>query len=321
MGEKDMYATKRLRGLLALWLVLLLVLGLGTTVYAAEYYVYKDDSLVGPGLYDEYDEKYEGALYPGDTVENGMSGNIMVVYYQDRAAYVDSGATYTFDTEFQGIPAGTKGYYNQSANPSITDTESHGIVPFLNSASTKYTYEASFVGGRQSQGGTTLIYKLTLIEAGDGAPPSSTPEPTPSPTPAPTPPIRCDLPVLFDPIGPVDKYGGAGGSVTMSVSARDALRFQWQVNYQDGTGWHNVEGAVTDTYTLENLDAIHEGWQFRCVVRNNCGPVISPNFTVHVHVPVAEVPATGGPGAALAALALGLASLGAGLGVSRKRRG
>lgn len=294
-----MYATKRLRGLLALWLALILVFGLGTTVYAEAYTIdASGNSTIPNGT----------LLKPGDTigkVADFGSGGI-TVHYQDINFWDSNGST----TE------ATKD--GQNSGVFFYDTyviDSHGN-------SNGYYWKIADEGYNYNNFPVWVLRLSTAPFAPGGGDPDPEPDPAPPPSPEPAPaPIRCDLPVLFDPVGPVEKYGGAGGSVTMSVSARDALRFQWQVNYNDGTGWHNVEGAVTDTYTLENLDAIHEGWQFRCVVRNNCGPVISPNFTVHVHVPVAEVPETGGPGAALAALALGLASLGAGLGIARKRRG
>ncbi|MCK8479150.1 GEVED domain-containing protein [Psychroserpens algicola] len=70
-------------------------------------------------------------------------------------------------------------------------------------------------------------------------------------------------------------------TATFSVTAANAVSYQWEVN--SGSGWGNVSGgtgATTDTYTTAATSAVMDGNQYRCVVTNACGSTTSNPATL-----------------------------------------
>jgi len=71
----------------------------------------------------------------------------------------------------------------------------------------------------------------------------------------------------------------SGANTTFSVTASNAISYQWQVN--DGSGWSNVtntgiySGATTATLTLTGATAVVNGYQYRCEVMG----LTTPNAT------------------------------------------
>ncbi len=93
------------------------------------------------------------------------------------------------------------------------------------------------------------------------------------------------------------------GSARMQVVAfgDGTLEYQWQrvgASPQDLADGPGVEGATTDTLVLSGVDAADEG-QYRCVVRNEFGEVVSTSSRVRIFVTsglVRDTFAAGTPG-------------------------
>ena len=95
-------------------------------------------------------------------------------------------------------------------------------------------------------------------------------------------------PVIIAPTADEKITAEAGGTVTLSVSARNARFYQWYVN--DGSGFKAIPGATDADCTLSDLTAQHDGYRYYCVVTNAYGTVTSPVFTLDI--PSTPVPAT-----------------------------
>ena len=64
-----------------------------------------------------------------------------------------------------------------------------------------------------------------------------------------------------------------GDSVTFAVTSSGTapLLCQWQVDKNDGAGWNNISGAVSASYTVQNVTPEQDGWKYRCVITNTAG--------------------------------------------------
>ena len=130
-------------------------------------------------------------------------------------------------------------------------------------------------------------------------------------------------PVIIAPTADEKITAEAGGTVTLSVSARNARFYQWYVN--DGSGFKAIPGATDADCTLSDLTAQHDGYRYYCVVTNAYGTVTSPVFTLDIpSTPVPATPPKTGDATPLALYALlallALASLTA-LTTARRRHG
>lgn len=130
-------------------------------------------------------------------------------------------------------------------------------------------------------------------------------------------------PVIIAPTADEKITAEAGGTVTLSVSARNARFYQWYVN--DGSGFKAIPGATDADCTLSDLTAQHDGYRYYCVVTNAYGTVTSPVFTLDIpSTPVPAAPPRTGDATPLALYALlallALASLAA-LTTARRRHG
>lgn len=93
---------------------------------------------------------------------------------------------------------------------------------------------------------------------------------------------------------PTDKSVIEGKTATFTVNATgsEPLSYQWQQN-MNGSGWTDITGETNDTYTTGKTTMDMNGTQYRCVVSNSAGSVISDAATLTVNaaanVPVASV--------------------------------
>ncbi len=72
-------------------------------------------------------------------------------------------------------------------------------------------------------------------------------------------------------IHPADISVLESNPATFSVSASgDALTYQWQRN--TGSGWSNLTGATSSSYTISSVTAGMDGYQYRCIVSGACPP-------------------------------------------------
>ena len=91
---------------------------------------------------------------------------------------------------------------------------------------------------------------------------------------------------------PTDKSVIEGETATFTVNATgsEPLSYQWQQN-MNGSGWTDITGEINDTYTTGKTTMDMNGTQYRCVVSNSAGSVISDAATLTVNA-AANVPVT-----------------------------
>lgn len=108
-----------------------------------------------------------------------------------------------------------------------------------------------------------------------------------------------------------------GEQATMpTIVAENAVMYQWQINYNDGTGWHNC-GENSPAYTSSPTKLNNSGYRYRCVVTGASGAVCTSHiFTLEVLEKI-ELPETGDSSTPLLWLTMSMLSL---LGIVLLRR-
>ena len=73
---------------------------------------------------------------------------------------------------------------------------------------------------------------------------------------------------------------------TVKVTGTKPLSYQWQQSTDNGNSWTNIDSATRDTYTTVKTTMDMSGTQYRCVVSNSAGSIISDavSLTVNEHV-------------------------------------
>jgi hypothetical protein len=81
----------------------------------------------------------------------------------------------------------------------------------------------------------------------------------------------------------------AGATANFSVTATGTnITYQWQVN--TGSGFNNIPGANANTLAVTNTTAAMSGYQYRAIVQNGCGAVVSNTVALTVNaIPVVAV--------------------------------
>ena len=77
---------------------------------------------------------------------------------------------------------------------------------------------------------------------------------------------------------------------TVEATGTD-LSYQWQQSTDKGSSWTNIASATSDTYTTGKTTMDMSGTQYRCVVSNSAGSVISDAAALTVNA-AANVPVT-----------------------------
>ena len=72
----------------------------------------------------------------------------------------------------------------------------------------------------------------------------------------------------------------------VKVTGTDPLSYQWQQSTDNGNSWTNIDSATSGTYTIGKTTMDMSGTQYRCVVSNSAGSIISDavSLTVNKHV-------------------------------------
>ncbi|MBI5372863.1 MAG: gliding motility-associated C-terminal domain-containing protein [Sphingobacteriales bacterium] len=79
------------------------------------------------------------------------------------------------------------------------------------------------------------------------------------------------------------------GNASFSVTAGNALSYQWQMN--SGPGWTNITdnamyaGALTNNLTVTGITTAMNNYLYRCMVSNSCGPVYTSTAILLVNTP------------------------------------
>ncbi len=75
-------------------------------------------------------------------------------------------------------------------------------------------------------------------------------------------------------------------SFNVKVTGTEPLSYQWQQSTDKGSSWTNIDSATSDTYTTGKTTMDMSGTQYRCVVSNSAGSIISDavSLTVNEHV-------------------------------------
>jgi len=81
---------------------------------------------------------------------------------------------------------------------------------------------------------------------------------------------------------PTSQSATTGNTATFSVTASNAAGYQWQVN--TGSGWANIGGATSASYTTPAATLAMNGYQYQVIVTGNtpCGNVTSSAATLSV---------------------------------------
>ncbi|MBQ7278683.1 MAG: immunoglobulin domain-containing protein, partial [Clostridia bacterium] len=79
---------------------------------------------------------------------------------------------------------------------------------------------------------------------------------------------------------PKDATVKAGKTASFSVKAKEAKRYQWQVN--DGSGWVDIPKATRNKLTVKKVIAADDGKQYRCILTNGDGSTPSHTATLSV---------------------------------------
>ncbi len=89
---------------------------------------------------------------------------------------------------------------------------------------------------------------------------------------------------------PADKKVVVGSKATFKVTAAgDALKYQWQVLKPGAEEWVDVKKATKASYSL-TTKASHNGYKYRCVIKNSLGTVYTEEATLTV-ITVPEITA------------------------------
>ncbi|HEY7155460.1 MAG TPA: immunoglobulin domain-containing protein [Gemmataceae bacterium] len=122
----------------------------------------------------------------------------------------------------------------------------------------------------------------------------------PAPPSPPSPPTSTPPSITLNPTS-VTVTAGATVSFTAAASGNPTPTVQWEINTNDGTGWHNlsnggnVSGATTDKLTLTNVGISMSGDKFEAVFSNGVGsPATTSAATLTVTSPPPAPPPVAG---------------------------
>src|SRR5207248_2500354 len=76
--------------------------------------------------------------------------------------------------------------------------------------------------------------------------------------------------VTLNPSNQTVTYGAASVSFTSTASGTPAPTVQWQVN--TGSGFTNISGATSTTFTISNPTVAMSGFQYQAVFTSSCPP-------------------------------------------------
>ncbi len=88
--------------------------------------------------------------------------------------------------------------------------------------------------------------------------------------------------IAVQPKAPAQLYDGKNGVLSVGATGAD-LEYQWEFYDSASRKWIEIDGAKSDSYILNNLEASYNGRKYRCTVSNGGGSVISSTATLVVN--------------------------------------
>ncbi len=117
---------------------------------------------------------------------------------------------------------------------------------------------------------------------------------------------------------PVNQTVFPGQTATFSVVAQgDGLTYQWYVDYNDGHGLQELEGADDPVYVTSVVQPGNDGYVYVCIVTDVYGNTVSSEAAVLHVAAMPALPTTGDSSSAALYLAMGMLSI---LGLALLRR-
>lgn len=119
----------------------------------------------------------------------------------------------------------------------------------------------------------------------------------------------------YKPCCSIDHHSGKcvnvcpGEDVTFKVNLSCGETCQWYVDKGDGCGYVRIKGAICHSYTVKDATSKMDGYRYRCVIRNACGIVETPTFTLNIACGTLATPKTGDMGLLSSAAAMGAAAV------------
>lgn len=74
-----------------------------------------------------------------------------------------------------------------------------------------------------------------------------------------------------------------GVAATFSVTATNAVSYQWQISTNGGTTWTNISGETATSYTTPSATLAMNNYRYRVIVTNSCGDKISTGAILTVN--------------------------------------
>ena len=188
------------------------------------------------------------------TIADGDSRNITLSYGASTAI---SATIYCL------IPDGATSYVLRQGSTTVQPTTSSNGTVFLFEISSSGPWSITATNGYNNLSRTVIIANgdNLIIELGYEASGEDEGAPT----------------IVVE---PVSQTVGVGSNATFSVSANgNNLSYQWYQRTSSSASWSAISGATSTSYTVYAY-ASYNGYQYRCVVRNNNGSVTSSAATL-----------------------------------------
>ncbi len=98
-----------------------------------------------------------------------------------------------------------------------------------------------------------------------------------------------EAPLIIKQPQPASVKAGENAAFTIKATGTD-LKYQWKVKKSDNADFVDIDGATSESYTLNAVSKEYNGYQYQCVVSNQSGSVTSNSVTLTVTEDAAPTP-------------------------------